>query len=72
MTMLQPIRTREEYEAALQRVQELRERLVPEEAEELEMLLALIAHYDRKISFELEGTTYVNTIYLDFTGIAVE
>jgi antitoxin component HigA of HigAB toxin-antitoxin module len=68
--MLQPIQTEEEYEAALARVKELRARSLPEEAEELEQLFMLIAHYKKGFVFLKEGPVWENTISLDFPGVA--
>jgi predicted house-cleaning noncanonical NTP pyrophosphatase (MazG superfamily) len=62
-----PIRTKEEYKAALARVDELRARSQPEEAEELAQLLELIAYYKKGIIFLKEGTIFEGTISLDFS-----
>jgi hypothetical protein len=66
--MLRTIQTPEEYKSALARVEELRARSLPEEAEELELLLKLIRYYEKGIVFLTEGKTYVNNFYLDWTG----
>jgi antitoxin component HigA of HigAB toxin-antitoxin module len=65
-----PIRNKEEYKAALERVDELYTRSLPEEAEELAQLLELIAYYKKGIIFLKSGTVFENTIYLDFSGVA--
>lgn len=58
----------EEYKAALARVEELRTLSVPEEAEELALLLKLIEWYEKGIIFLKSGTIYENEIYIDFAG----
>jgi hypothetical protein len=64
-----PIRTKEEFKAALTRMDELITRSLPEEAEELAQLLELIAYYKKGIIFLKEGPIFENAISLDFSGV---